>query len=357
MKSNNMTGIQFRDNLKVSREPGLIEICSFQSHLSDEDPRLLGFISFKYDKTTLEGVLTISNFNARLQVWHLWFGGTSKDKDDSQTGQHGEGMKMAILLFRRHPHCHNVRMEASKFSWSFNFSKDKQMVCNSTRINEDRIRSERREAARLPRTTKAHCFSDVTVIIGEPKRRTGHEGVPVKGEKIHLHDLEKWLELCLDINNPESIRTSIGELIVDPNYANKLYLRGFHLPSSNIAGKVYRYGYNFAAGYTDRERRAIGRPGEIWNESELVNRIWAAVLRTRRADYIGAYTDMVLTSLDEVADVTLRVNNHYLGYDIAQMIWERMRTTNSTEQGQPAFYHASDLGNDVSRCLCLYEKY
>jgi hypothetical protein len=354
MKTNGMTGDQFRDNLKISRDPGLVEILSFQSHLPTEEPRLFGFIQFKYNKTTLEGVLTMSNFNARLQLWHFLFGGTSKDKDDTQTGQHGEGMKMAILLFRKHPHCHSVRIEASGFSWAFNFDKDKQLVCNVTRISRDRIKKEKRAAIGQSRTTDPHCWSDVTIIVGGPRGGKGQEGVQEKCQKILLGDFENWLELCLDIGNPESVRTKYGELIVQQCYANKLYLRGFHLPTSNIAGKQYRYGYNFASGYTDRERRAIGRPGETWNESDLVNRIWAAVLHTRKEDYIGTYTDMVLETPDKFADVTLITSNYWLDPNVVRMVWEHMRTINANENGQLAFYHAPELGRNVScgNCSC-----
>jgi hypothetical protein len=60
---------------------------------------LCGFIRFRYDDNN-EGVLEIVNFNAKLQRWHLGFGGTSKAKATEQAGQHGEGMKLAALIMR-----------------------------------------------------------------------------------------------------------------------------------------------------------------------------------------------------------------------------------------------------------------
>jgi hypothetical protein len=348
MKTNRLTSNNFRDDLTITREPGLIEICSFDGPRVDDEPKLLGFIRFKYDQQTLEGVLTISNFNARLQRWHLLFGGTAKNKDDAQTGQHGEGLKMAIVQFRRHPHCHSVQIEASSFSWVFNFKKNKQMACTLTRIDPRRIESEQLQAGENPRTAQSRCWSDVTVIIGKPRTVTGENGVQEMGQRIRLEDFERFQDICLDIKNPKSIRTRRGDLIIEEAEANNIYLRGFRLEHSNATEKRYRFGYNFNSGYTDRERRAVGRSGEPWDESKLVNDIWQGVLRTRAEEYIGVYTDMVLNSLEDLADVTLVIDGKYLPRDIVGMIWRHMQTINANEDGKSAFYHAPDISNSVS---------
>lgn len=262
MKRNPMLHAMFRANLEVTKEPGLIEICSYRpKELADvEIP--LGYIRFKYDKTTRAGVLTISNFDARPHLWHFMFRGTSKDKDSKQTGQHGEGLKMAILIFRKHPHNHTMRIEASGFSWVFNFDGQRQLVCNLTRIGKDQIRKEKLAVHGQPRNTKAHCWSDVSIVIGEPRSQTDATGTQVTSAKILFSDVENWLEICLDFKNHKTVPTKTGELILDENCANKLYLQGFNLSSSSNAAKSYRFGYNFFQGYTDRERRAIGRNGK-----------------------------------------------------------------------------------------------
>jgi hypothetical protein len=360
MKNSGMNSIDFRDNLKISHKPGLIEICSYDCQLTIEEAQLLGFIHFQYDKKTLEGVLTLSNFNANLQRWHLTFGGTSKKKDNTQTGQHGEGLQMAIVQFRKHPHCHSVRIESSGFHWRFDFDGDKQLLCNLTRIGRDKIRKEKRDMRKQeggqtgykpedqPRTTRSRCWSDVTIIVGEPRIRIGENGAQEQGRKILLHDFENFQELCLDIKKPKTVRTRYGELIIDEDQANKIYLHGLRMEHNQVAEKRYHFGYNFNSGYTDRERRAVGKSGEPWNESSFVNAIWAEVLRDRREEYIGIYTDMVLNSLDELADVTLITNGRYIAVDVIKMIWSHMRTINVNEDGKSAFYHAPNILSNVS---------
>jgi hypothetical protein len=347
-KTNWMTSDGFRDNLKVTREPGLIEICSFNIPRLSEAPKLLGFIQFRYNEQTLEGELTLSNFNARLQMWHLVFGGTAKNKDDTQTGQHGEGLKMAIVQFRKNPHCHSLQIEASGFSWVFGFNKEKKLTCTLTRIESRRIERERLNAGENPRTTQSHCWSDVTVIIGKPRIVTKENGEKQMGNQIHLHDFEKYQDICLDLKNPRSIRTKCGDLIIEEAEANKLYLHGLRLQHSNATEKRYRFGYNFNSGYTDRERRAVGRSGEPWNESSLVNAIWAEVLRAGEDDYVSIYTEMMLNSLDELADVTLVTNGCYIARDVVRLIWRHMQTININEDGKSAFYHAPNISNNVS---------
>ncbi|KAH6287723.1 hypothetical protein HBI39_221050 [Parastagonospora nodorum] len=350
MKKNSMSHATFRANLEVKKEPGLIEICSYRSQGHANDKKLLGFIRFKYDKATLAGVLTISNFDARLQLWHFMFGGTTKDKDTTQTGQHGEGMKMAILIFRKHPNNHTMRIEASGFSWAFNFDGQRQLVCNLTRIGKERIRKEKLAVHGQPRTTDARCWSDVSIVIGEPRLQVDGTGMQVRSnKKILLSDFEQWLEICLDFKNPKTVPTKTGELILDGDCANKLYLQGIHLSSSSNAPKSYRFGYNFFQGYTDRERRVIGHDGKKWSEPSLVNAIWAEVLDTKKEEYIDIYTNMMLESTDKVADVTLAVNGYWLPREVICKVWKQMRSMNVGEDGRPAFYHAPDLrSNDIN---------
>jgi hypothetical protein len=141
----------------------------------------------------LEGVLTICNFNARLQLWHLSFGGSSKDTDDTQAGQHGEGMKLGIVVFRKYPYCHTVRVEASGFSWFFNFNKDHQLLCRLQRVSRERIKKEKRAAVGQRQITNPRCWADVSIVVGEPKRTMGENGVKEKGQQISLVDFEEWL--------------------------------------------------------------------------------------------------------------------------------------------------------------------
>jgi hypothetical protein len=349
MKKHKLSGDEYRDNLETTRKPGLIEIISYHPQSIDGVRQVLGFLRFKYDKNTLEGWIEISNYGSKLQAWHLSFGGTSKEVDPTQSGQHGEGLKLEVLVFRRYPYNHAVSIEASGCNWSFAFNKHRKLICTTTRVNQDKIRREKIAASGKPRSTQTQVWSDVTVTIGKSKQSRDQDEQKSQTRKIALQDFEELMKVMLDLNDPKSVRTPSGDLVLGDEYANKLYLRGLHLRSSSSWGRKYKYGYNFADGYTNRERQAVGAPGQAFDVPHRVNTIWANLLRNpqNKDEFIGVYTGLILQHLEEFADVTLRPGNRLLDRDIAEMVFAHMRTINADDQGRPAFYHAADIGKDV----------
>lgn len=150
----------------------------------------MGYIAFKYDREN-KGILEVTNFNARLQLWHLAFGGTSKDHDPDQTGQHGEGFKMAGLTFLRTPYKHSFRVESSGFRWNFSFNTNRTMQCKLTRVDPKQIMKLKKQAAKeKDRMSKAQIWNDVSVIIGAPRKIRTSDGLSLKGSKIALADFE-----------------------------------------------------------------------------------------------------------------------------------------------------------------------
>lgn len=92
-----------------------------------ESTELFGFISYKYNKEGYcIGGLKVANFKAALQYRSLGTGATTKAVDPNQSGQHGEGMKLSALIFRRHNY--NYRIESSGFKWNFIF-KNGEFAC------------------------------------------------------------------------------------------------------------------------------------------------------------------------------------------------------------------------------------
>ncbi|KAF2792541.1 hypothetical protein K505DRAFT_246469, partial [Melanomma pulvis-pyrius CBS 109.77] len=204
---------------------------------------LLGYIRFKWDKNE-EGTLEVTNFKSSLQLWHLSIGGTSKSLDVHQTGQHGEGLKIAALIFRRFPHNHTFRIDSSGFRWNFNFDTKRQLLCRLSRLlDADQKIQARRSVRGRPRTTTHRKWEDVSVFIGAPTKGRGSNSVVHKGQKIPLTGFREWLKVTIDIEGPESvIRTTCGDLIMDPAYRNKLYLRGLLLPQGSTTGRPLLYG-------------------------------------------------------------------------------------------------------------------
>jgi hypothetical protein len=72
----------------------------------------------------------MANFN-------LGTGATTKRTDSRQTGQHGDGMKVAAVVFRRNNY--NYRIESTSFRWKFLLKKGK-LSCSLNRINENSLK-------------------------------------------------------------------------------------------------------------------------------------------------------------------------------------------------------------------------
>lgn len=96
--------------------------------------KLLGFIKFRYDKEGYcIGGLEMANFKTKLEYSHLGTGGTTKANDKRQTGQHGDGLKLCALVFRRNNY--NIHYESNGFKWRFLYKKG-SLACSLTRMSE-----------------------------------------------------------------------------------------------------------------------------------------------------------------------------------------------------------------------------
>jgi hypothetical protein len=172
----------------------------------------------------------------------------------------------------------------------------------------------------------------------------------VQGGRLHLYQFTEMLKVTLHINPPANIiRTKHGDLIRDPEYQGRMYLRGLLLPGGGVSGKPYAYGYNFVDGTTTRDRDALTVSGE---ESSKINPVWATVIRENESEDSGLlreYRELLLQSLNKKGDVILDSDSNCFDKDIAQKVWAIMLTMNGGEHGQTAFYHSAIEGKDVSK--------
>lgn len=220
---------------------------------------LLGFIRFAYDCNGLStgGGLKIANFNASPQGYTLRTGGTAKVGDDGQTGQFGEGMKLSALVFRREGY--KFYIESTGFKWDFTYQQS-ELACKLSRMSAEKLNPMIKKTQGRPRTTEAHPWGDVCVVIGAPGRSRDIDGLSQKGKRIRVDDFKRWLQVTLDINPPQKmIRTSQGDLIRDPHYQGRLYLKRLGFPGAGASLRLYQYGYNFVAVKTTRDRTPPGK--------------------------------------------------------------------------------------------------
>ena len=341
MKSFKLNLSQFRTEFTEAKRVILIRA------LQAGSDQVLGFISFKYNKDGYcVGGLKIVNFNASLPLQALCTGATSKALDSGQAGQHGEGMKLSALVFRRNNY--NYRIESAGFKWNFIFKKW-ELACGLRRMSDKTLDKLKQKEHGKPRLDIAHPWEDVCVVIGAPGTARKFNGVKIKGNQLHVDQFRKMLKITLDINPPKKmIRTPRGDLIRDPTYQNLMFLHNLKLPSGGKKGKSYAYGYNFVDGTTNRDRETLDGAGE---EEEGIAAIWASSIRSDTSDdsdLLTEYTLLLLSSLNKKGDAMLNSEDNCLPEDIASKVWQKMRTMNHDQQGRAAFYYSAIEGKDVS---------
>jgi hypothetical protein len=347
IESNDLSLDQLQINLERKMNEILVTIRR-KSTATNSAMRLLGYVQFKYDKDNL-GVLHVANFNAKLQETHLTMGGTSKADKRNQAGQHGEGLKLAALIFRRWPQNYSVRCATSSCYLKFNLNKKRSLVCAVSEPNQQRLRKlveheNIRKAQGKPREAKANMWEDVEWEIGTVRKLADGQ----KTSKIPLVEFEEWLGVTLDIAPPmKMIRTPHGSVILDDKYAGKAYLSNLLLPNASSSGLPYSFGYNFLQGKTNRDRGSLSNPQE---EAKVITNIWTSALlhadEETRKDLLQKYTLLLRNHRNTRADVNFAES--YVPPEIARMVWKHLLPTGTNTSTAPTFYYCEKCDTQVS---------
>ncbi|KAJ5020021.1 putative modification methylase [Colletotrichum sp. SAR 10_99] len=270
---------------------------------------LLGYIKFIKQTGTLE----LANFSAALDQRHLSLGGTTKRDDSKAAGTHREGFKVAALVMTRNNRV--VLIEASSVYWRFGFrgaNKD-ILACQITKpatstINQhhDSLLSETKNGrARTNLTSYVH--RDFIVRISTPR---GHE-------RIKEQQFWDWSSVAIDLHCPSPekiIRTEHGDLLLGPQFAGRIYLKGLRVSGHGLDGVTYSYGYDFASGRINRDRERMMKQRE---EARIVASIWELAVIERpelTKEYVRLF-DVVRSPDVAFADTVVSKN-------MAEHVWQ-----------------------------------
>lgn len=274
---------------------------------------LLGYILFKHkpvgESKERKGTLTMVNFNASIERKNMTMGGTTKDLDNTQAGQHGEGLKVACLVLAKHDYlCH---IQTSGFNCYVKFDNHNELVCVATRI-KDQTRVKQRVDLKVPRGLDADPCRDVSITIGSGKTKVWTAaGTKENSRLIPLDHFRTWVKTTLDINPPQNmVRTPYGALILDDGYAGAIYLMGLRLgdgtkESLGYAGTQREYGYNLFEGKTGRDRTMIRSRTE---QAENIYKIWKhAILENseKSQELKEKYTTLLIHQFHKRGDVAM----------------------------------------------------
>ncbi|CAH0059083.1 unnamed protein product [Clonostachys solani] len=277
-----------------------------------DDDSCLGFIRFSGRRGT--GIVEITSRAASLQPKHLDFGQSDKWGKTNQAGVHGEGLKVALLVFLRRNH--RVRCISGNVTWNFNFTTAGKLVARLNKMQQEAVVREKRSAKKLKDDNsvpfQVSPYHDVRFFIGEKGKGRDGIGESTQREHVTLETFNKWYRsalFLLDLPSQEEaiITTKHGELILDDSVQGNLYLKGLLLMesspdySASISGWPLKYAYNFRHGVTNRDRQSVTSSS---NECRTILSIWSDALQ-QKPSLIAAFHDMLLSTNPLYADVHL----------------------------------------------------
>jgi hypothetical protein len=179
IQSNNLSPEQFRPVKSAKTIGATIEILYTVHH----NGQSLGYIRFSGKNG--EGIVDITNRHARLELEHLDFGPTDKQNKAHLAGEHGDGLKVAILVYMRSPQSHIVKFQASGVNWNFNWRKRSgKLGMNLSRLDtkgQGKLRGESEKAfvnGLVP--FAADPCKDVQILIGTSGKANDEHGAFVK---------------------------------------------------------------------------------------------------------------------------------------------------------------------------------
>lgn len=289
----------------------------------------LGFI--RYEKKS--GRVILVNACAQLRTDALQLGHTSKKGQLQFAGCHGEGLKLAAMVMCREGH--SVSIETGNSHWSFAYGgpSKSRFCCNIGPLSVATPDGKPNPAQDMACFTY-RTWRDVCVEIGPDSGGTGGG--------VSLEKFKQWLTVSLDIRGysyPESnIETDQGDLIIDPRFRGKAFLKGLLLPASVLEARPFELSYNFVQGGVNRDRqRLVSR----YEQADLVRRIWESAIRENEVLVLPIYVNL-LRNFPRAPDVELA--DQLLDHPTRFRIWKYLLR----EAGDKRFYFCQKTGSQVS---------
>ncbi|KAI0887416.1 uncharacterized protein GGS22DRAFT_198712 [Annulohypoxylon maeteangense] len=258
----------------------------------------LGYI--RWSQQDGAGTVEITNRQATLEPCHMNMGSTTKATDENQIGMHGEGLKIALLVLMRSPQNHAVRCRSGGFEWTFNFTNQRRLTTRLVRMAPSTIsKADDKVSTPVP----AASNQDTQILIGTKAKGRNEDGYPVEREEVTRDQFTNWTRAALflqGISSKDIVRTKYGDLLTDPRFKGRIYLKSFLLKEShegnlaNMGNETWGYGYNLANGTTNRERNSMASSND---ESRTILAIWESVL-VIRGDLIGNLHRLLGSQID-----------------------------------------------------------
>jgi hypothetical protein len=174
---------------------------------------------------------------------------------------------------------------------------------------------------------------DIAVVIGARRHR--------KDQPVSVVVFRDWTGMILDVRGPSYpshiIETDDGDLILDPRFHGKVYVKGMILSAPVSRFRVFKFGYNFANGY-GRDRQRFVRH----EESDVVRRIWESAIQKYETVLLSIYVNL-LRHFPRAADVESA--DRLLEGSTRSLVWKRLLRETENKR----FYYSHSCNAKVGR--------
>lgn len=304
---------------------------------------LLGFIRFNPTENG-HGWIELVNFESYLEVTDLRMGNSSKRGQTNQAGYHGEGYKIAMMVFTRQGYSCETWSSGRRLDWGWYQVPDEDFDSLRVRYVEP-AKGKSKKPPSQDNTLCANLQRDVMVRVGE-------RSVAACPSKVSLNAFQGWLTVLLDVDKPVN-RLSLdsqdgGDILIATSHRNKVYNMGLMLFQGNERNG-YLYGYNFLAGSTPPDRSQLLDSGGKHDGMpyRFIHNLWRNIIRHQRdievapeKNALQHYTDILNNHQDGIYAQEAIYAEQYIERDIAKMIWTRLLS-----KDRNAFYFVSFPGD------------
>ncbi|KAF7862569.1 hypothetical protein EAF04_007442 [Stromatinia cepivora] len=256
--------------------------------------KVLGFLAFHRKR----GMLELCNYGSDLPPEVLDMGGTSKDMNDSMTGTHGEGFKLAALLMIRHGN--QAKFTASGFYCNFCWGKKekKTLWCFLSKVKRKPSQQE---------------LSSLDLDASQFRVANPWEGVSVRMGNVYGKKSK-----------------SISE--AEQDFKGKVYLKGLLLEKMSNSDH-FRCGYDFSQGHIGRDRKGMEDPEQLGYH---LAKIWEGAIAQDSSKSLDIYIAMLLDTENNWWDVS-NISS-LMTKPMAEAIWKRLLEQDPQKK---TFYHGS----------------
>lgn len=216
-------------------------------------------IDYDYKSKTIR----LINEKSKLKINTLLLGKSSKADNEDTVGQFGEGYKIAALVLNRLGKSFTIYNNEQNEVWTSKFKNSEKWHEKILAFYVEKVQT-----------------SDTGLVI--------EVGNVEEDEHGELTDV--WIGFHDDV---EKIETSYGDILLDGEMSNKIFVNGLSVGCS----ENMEYGYNFKPKYIKLERDR--KTCDSWNAGDITSKMMAEAVLNEKIEF-DVVRDMIDRNTDDV---------------------------------------------------------